>query len=54
MIVKLADIDIQSCADYENAINSMRPELTVAITLKRYNGERYIDIYGEIKPEELR
>lgn len=54
VIVKLADIDIQSRSDYENAINSMRPELTVAITLKRYNGERYIDIYGEIKPEELR
>lgn len=54
VIVKLADMDIQSRSDYENAMKTMRPELTVAITVKRYNGERYIDIEGEIKPEELR
>lgn len=54
VIIKLADTEIQSRSDYENAINSMRPELSVAITLKRYNGERYIEIYGEIKPEELK
>lgn len=54
VIVKIADKDIQNCSDYENVIKSMRPELLVAITVKRYNGERYIDIDGEIKPEELR
>lgn len=54
VIIKLANTEIHSSSDYENALQSMRAELTVAITVKRFNGEKYIDIEGEIKPEELR
>lgn len=54
VIIKLANTEIHNSSDYENAMQSMRAELTVAITVKRFNGEKYIDIEGEIKPEELR
>lgn len=54
VIVKMGNTEIQSYEDYKNAIKTMRADVTVAITVKRFNGERYIDIEGEIKPEELR
>jgi len=54
VIVKLANMEIHSSTDYENALQSMRAELTVAVTLQRFDGEKYIEIEGEIKPEELK
>ena len=53
IIVRLGNTEIRSKTDFENAVRSMRAELTVTIQLKRFNGEEYIDIEGEIKPEVL-
>lgn len=53
VIVQLGNTEIKSKTDYENAVRSMRAEYIVTIKLKRFNGENYIDIEGEIKPEEL-
>lgn len=53
VIVQLGNTEIKSKTDYENAVRSMRAEYIVTIKLKRFNGESYIDIEGEIKPEEL-
>lgn len=54
VITQLGNVEIHDSGDYENALNSMRAELTVAIRLKRFDGEKYVDIEGEIKPEELK
>lgn len=54
VIIQLGNMEINDSTDYKNALNSMRAELTVAIRLKRFDGEKYVDIEGEIKPEELR
>lgn len=54
VIIQLGNVEIHDSTDYKNALNSMRSELTVAIKLKRFDGETYVDIEGEIKPEELR
>ena len=32
----------------------MRVEATVTFKVQRYNGEKYITIEGEIRPEELK
>ena len=54
VIIQLGNVEIHDSTDYKNALNSMRSELTAAIKLKRFDGETYVDIEGEIKPEELR
>ena len=54
VITRLGNKEIKSNRDYEEALQSMRAELTVVIELKRFDGEKYVTIEGEIKPEELR
>lgn len=53
VIVRLGNTEIVSMEDYENAVGSMQAEATVTVELKRFNGEKYVDIEGEIKPEDL-
>lgn len=54
VITQLGNVEIHNSTDYKNALNSMRAELIVTIRLKRFDGEKYVDIEGEIKPEELK
>lgn len=54
VIIRLGNREIKNSRDYEEALQSMRAELTVVIELKRFDGEKYVTIEGEIKPEELR
>ena len=54
VITRLGNKEIKNSRDYEEALQSMRAELTVAIEIKRFDGEKYVTIEGEIKPEELR
>lgn len=54
IITKLGNAEIQDYYDYENALGSMRAELTVVIKIKRFDGQKYVDIESEIKPEELK
>lgn len=54
VIIQLGNTEIRGRSDYEKAMQTMRAELTVSFRVKRFNGERYIEIEGEIKPEELR
>lgn len=54
VITRLGNKEIKSSRDYAEALQSMRAELAVVIELKRFDGEKYVTIEGEIKPEELR
>lgn len=54
VITRLGNTEIKDENDYENALQSMRADLTITISLKRFDGEKYVDIEGEIKPEELK
>lgn len=54
VITRLGNAEIRNSTDYENALNAMRTEMTVMIRVKRFDGETYVDIDGEIRPEELR
>jgi serine protease Do len=54
VIVKLGDVEIQNDTDYQNALKTLRTDVTATIQLKRYNGENYVNIESEIRPEELK
>lgn len=54
IVTKLGNAEIENNYDYEKALGSMRAELTVILKIKRFDGEKYIDIESEIKPEELK
>lgn len=54
VITQLGSTEIRNRSDYEKAMQSMRVEATVTFKVQRYNGEKYITIEGEIRPEELK
>lgn len=54
VIVEIGSTMTNSRSDYETALQSLREDMTVVVKIKRFNGEAYIDIEGEIRPEELR
>jgi serine protease Do len=54
VIVQIGDTKIASDSDYENAIKELHTDMTATIRIKRYNGDDYIDVESEIRPEELK
>ena len=52
--MEMGNTMINSRFDYQTALKSLREDMTVTIKIKRFNGEAYVDIEGEIRPEELR
>lgn len=53
IIVEIGSTMINSKSDYEAALQSLSEDMAVVIKLKRFNGENYIEIESEIRPEEL-